>query len=103
MASVYTEAMKQPTFSDYDGPTGLFVATGEKIVALGSVEGIAAVAQSAMLTSLGSTPAAKQYEAAAAATQRRGVVEAVQADGARELGGPEDRHLHRLGKVSSNV
>ena len=64
MASVYTEAMKQPTFSDYDGPTGLFVATGEKIVALGSVEGIAAVAQSAMLTSLGSTPAAKQYEAA---------------------------------------
>ena len=51
-------------FIDYDGPTGLYVATGEKVVPLGSAEGISAVAQSAMLTSLGSSPEAKQYEAA---------------------------------------
>lgn len=56
--------MTHKTFSDYDGPTGLFVATGEAILPLDSVEGIAAVAQSAMLTSLGSTPEAKQYQAA---------------------------------------
>lgn len=52
------------TFIDYDGPTGLFVATGEKILLLDSVEGISAAAQSAMLTSLGSTPEAKEYQAA---------------------------------------
>ena len=52
------------TFEDYNGPTGLYVATGEKILALDSAEGISAVAQSAMLTSLGSTPEAKQYQAA---------------------------------------
>jgi hypothetical protein len=51
-------------FIDYDGPTGLYVATGEKVVPLESAEGISAVAQSAMLTSLGSSPEAKQYEAA---------------------------------------
>lgn len=52
------------TFEDYSGPTGLYVATGEKILALDSAEGMSAVAQSAMLTSLGSTPEAKQYQAA---------------------------------------
>jgi hypothetical protein len=56
--------MTHKTFIDYDGPTGLFVATGEKILPLNSVEGISAVAQSAMLTSLGSTPEAKEYQAA---------------------------------------
>ena len=56
--------MIQKTFTDYDGPTGLYVATGEKILPLDSVEGLSAVAQSAMLTSLGSTPEAKKYEAA---------------------------------------
>jgi hypothetical protein len=56
--------MKHKTFTDYEGPQGLFVATGEAILPLDSVEGISAVAQSAMLTSLGSTPAAKQYQAA---------------------------------------
>ncbi len=56
--------MSHKTFTDYDGPTGLFVATGEKILPLDSVEGISAVAQSAMLTSLGSTPEAKEYQAA---------------------------------------
>jgi hypothetical protein len=49
-------------FSDYAGPQGLHVATGKKILPLDSVEGISAVAQSAMLTSLGSTPEAKQYQ-----------------------------------------
>lgn len=56
--------MTHKTFSDYDGPTGLFVATGEKILPLDSVEGLSAVAQSAMLTSLGSTPEAKEYQVA---------------------------------------
>jgi hypothetical protein len=54
--------MKNKKFIDYDGPKGLFVATGAKILPLDSVEGISAVAQSAMLTSLGSTPEAKQYQ-----------------------------------------
>jgi hypothetical protein len=51
-------------FIDYEGPTGLFVATGSAVLPLASAEGIAAVAQSAMLTSLGSTPEAKQYATA---------------------------------------
>lgn len=46
------------------GPTGLYVATGDEIPPLNSVEGISVVAQSAMLTSLGSTPEAKEYQAA---------------------------------------
>lgn len=50
-------------FSDYDGPTGLYVATGSKILPLDSAEGLSAVAQSAMLTSLGATPRAKRYAA----------------------------------------
>jgi hypothetical protein len=54
--------VKQKFFTDYQGPTGLYVATGEKILPLESAEGISAVAQSAMLTSLGSTPAAKQFQ-----------------------------------------
>ena len=56
--------VQHKVFTDYKGPTGLYVATGEKILPLNSVEGISAVAQSAMLTSLGSTPKAKQYQAA---------------------------------------
>lgn len=50
-------------FTDYNGPQGLFVATGNKILPLDSAEGISAIAQSAMLTSLGSSPAAAQYQA----------------------------------------
>lgn len=56
--------MKHKNFADYDGPTGLYVATGKTILPLNSAEGISAVAQSAMLTSLGSTPEAKKYQAA---------------------------------------
>ena len=56
--------MKAREFSDYDGPTGLYVATGSAILPLDSVEGISAVAQSAMLTSLGAGPAAKKFQVA---------------------------------------
>lgn len=56
--------MHEKSFIDYDGPTGLYVATGEKVLPLDSIEGISAVAQSAMLTSLGSTPEAKEFQAA---------------------------------------
>jgi hypothetical protein len=58
------DIVQHKTFIDYKGPTGLYVATGEKVLPLASVEGLSAVAQSAMLTSLGSTPKAKQYQAA---------------------------------------
>ncbi len=56
--------MKASEFSDYDGPTGLYVATGSAILPLDSAEGISAVAQSAMLTSLGASPAAKKFQIA---------------------------------------
>jgi hypothetical protein len=56
--------MKFQEFSDYSGPTGLYVATGGKVLSLGTAEGAAATAQSAMLTSLGAGPEAKQYAAA---------------------------------------
>jgi hypothetical protein len=63
-ARYHGSTVQPKNFSDYHGPTGLYVATGEKVLPLDSVEGISAVAQSAMLTSLGSTPAAKEYQAA---------------------------------------
>jgi hypothetical protein len=50
-------------FSDYSGPTGLHVATGSDVVPLNSAHGLAAVAESAMLASLGSSPQADQYAA----------------------------------------
>ena len=58
-------------FIDYDGPTGLYVATGERIVALTSVEGTGALAYSAMLTAAGTGEHADAYEktAQAALTQ----------------------------------
>jgi len=49
-------------FSDYDGPTGLFIATGEKMLALNTPEALAAVGHSAMLLSLGASPEADEYE-----------------------------------------
>lgn len=55
--------MKFQEFSDYAGPTGSYVANGSKILALDSTEGVSAVAQSAMLTALGSSPAADRYAA----------------------------------------
>jgi hypothetical protein len=55
-------------FTDYHGPTGPYVATGTKILSFGTAEGMAAVAQSAMLTSLGASPAAEQYAQAVVAS-----------------------------------
>jgi hypothetical protein len=56
--------MEFQEFIDYEGPTGLFVATGSSVLPFDSAEGISAVAQSAMLTSLGSSPEAKKYATA---------------------------------------
>ncbi len=49
-------------FLDYNGPQGLFVATGDKIVPLASAEGLSSVAQSAMLSSLGGGANAQKYQ-----------------------------------------
>jgi hypothetical protein len=54
-------------FIDYDGPTGLYVATGERIVPLSTVEGTGALAYSAMLTVAGTGEKADVYEKAAQA------------------------------------
>jgi hypothetical protein len=55
--------MEFQEFTDYTGPSGLHVATGSEIVPLNSAEGMAAVAESAMLASLGSSSLATQYAA----------------------------------------
>jgi hypothetical protein len=49
-------------FVDYDGPTGLFVATKEGIKPLQDPAALVALADSAMLTSLGYTKLADAYE-----------------------------------------
>jgi hypothetical protein len=49
-------------FSDYDGPTGLYVATGEQMLPLNTPEALAALGHSAMLLSLGASPLADEYE-----------------------------------------
>lgn len=49
------------TFSDYKGPTGAYVATGERVVPLASVEGVAALGHSAMLSALGVGDQADAY------------------------------------------
>jgi hypothetical protein len=49
-------------FSDYDGPTGLFIATGEEMLPLNTPEALAALGHSAMLLSLGASPQAEEYE-----------------------------------------
>lgn len=48
-------------FRDYKGPTGAYVATGKRIVPIDSAEGIAALGHSAMLSALGTGPAADRY------------------------------------------
>lgn len=63
--------MKFQEFSDYTGPTGPFVATGSGVLELNSAQGISAVAQSAMLTSLGTGALADDYAAKVAASQAR--------------------------------
>jgi hypothetical protein len=49
-------------FSDYDGPTGLYIATGEEMLPLNTPEALAALGHSAMLLSLGASPLADEYE-----------------------------------------
>lgn len=49
-------------FSDYDGPTGLYVATGEEMLPLASSRALQALGHSAMLVSLGASPEADEYE-----------------------------------------
>jgi hypothetical protein len=49
-------------FSDYDGPTGLYIATGEEMLPLSTPEALAALGHSAMLLSLGASPQADEYE-----------------------------------------
>lgn len=49
-------------FTDYQGPTGLVVATGKSVVPLESAEGVAALSQSAMLSSLGASDDAKVFQ-----------------------------------------
>lgn len=55
------ELMQSPEFTDYEGPTGLYVATGETLLALDSAEGLSALAQSTMLSALGTGEMADQY------------------------------------------
>jgi hypothetical protein len=49
-------------FSDYDGPTGLYVAAGEQMLPLNTPEAPAALGHSAMLLSLGASSLADEYE-----------------------------------------
>lgn len=49
-------------FVDYDGPTGLYVATRDGIKPLQDPAALVAMADSAMLTSLGYTDKARAYE-----------------------------------------
>lgn len=50
-------------FADYDGPTGLFVATKDGIKPLEDPSALAALADSAMLSSLGYSDRAAAYQA----------------------------------------
>jgi len=49
-------------FSDYDGPTGLYIATGREMLPLKTPAALAALGHSAMLLSLGASPQADEYE-----------------------------------------
>jgi hypothetical protein len=49
-------------FSDYAGPTGPYIATGEKMLPLDTPEALEAMGHSAMLLSLGASPQADEYE-----------------------------------------
>ncbi len=49
-------------FSDYDGPTGLYIATGEEMLPLNTPKALAALGHSAMLLSLGASSQADEYE-----------------------------------------
>lgn len=49
-------------FTDYNGPTGPFVATDTGILSLADPRGMAAIMDSAMLVSLGYTQKAAEYQ-----------------------------------------
>jgi hypothetical protein len=49
-------------FSDYDGLTGLYVATGRQMLPLNTPEALSTLGQSAMLLSLGASERADEYE-----------------------------------------
>jgi hypothetical protein len=49
-------------FRDYDGPTGAFIATSEGMRPLTDPLAIAALADAAMLTSLGASDDAAEYQ-----------------------------------------
>jgi hypothetical protein len=49
-------------FSDYDGPTGAFVATSEGMRPITDPHAIAALADAAMLTSLGASDSAAEFQ-----------------------------------------
>jgi hypothetical protein len=49
-------------FIDYDGPTGLYVATDDGPLPLATPEALEAMGHSAMLLSLGCSPEAAEYE-----------------------------------------
>lgn len=53
--------MSERKFIDYDGPTGLFVATKGGIKPLHEPAALVAMADSAMLSSLGDSDLAREY------------------------------------------
>jgi hypothetical protein len=50
-------------FSDYDGPTGMYIATGEEILPLTSVGGMIAATGAAMQAGIGDQEAAEELQA----------------------------------------
>jgi hypothetical protein len=48
-------------FIDYDGPTGAYIALGDRMLSLENPEAMAALGHSGMLISLGRNPEAKQF------------------------------------------
>jgi hypothetical protein len=60
-------------FIDYDGPTGLFVATKDGIKPIQDPAALTALADSAMLSSLGYSDRAAHYTALIAADSRQPV------------------------------
>jgi|GEM_PF-5736643 len=54
-------AVKAKPFIDYDGPTGAYVALGDRMLSLENPEAMAALGHSGMLISLGRNPEAKRF------------------------------------------
>lgn len=63
----------KPHFSDYDGPTGPFVATGKRILPLDSVAGATAVVGAGMQAGTTDPEQADQIQAAVDAAMRPAV------------------------------